>query len=412
MINKVGYKILQLSEAGCDPSEIAKALGLRKEQVIDFLYTLAHCNVIEAEDYLEVKESIGNKVHTQIPTVHIDLRAPIRVAWLITHRCNLMCKHCYISASPSITSDELALPQVKKILERIAENGVFIVYYTGGEPFVRKDFMEILKYTSMLGLKIGISTNGLLLNDDVITELAKLDVIKVQVSLDGASKETHEFIRGPNTFEHTISNIKKLVENNIDTGITFVCHKGNAHELRDVIRLALRLQVKGIKISPLMPWGRAREVLNEYVFSSFMDRVRLITTVNSITKELGINLRNELYIDVGEPEGNEKIYGCPLVMGLTILPNGDVIPCEIFAESLNDEVLLGNLINQDISDIWNSPKAKMFRDHASVSKKKCYLCPYLSKCGSYCIAEMYLKYRRLTPPLNYFKECRHAWSNS
>jgi len=412
MINKVGYKILQLAESGRNSSEIAKALGLREEQVTEFLRTLAQYNVIEAGDYLEIKGSIGTKVHAQIPTVHVDLRAPIRVAWLITRRCNLMCKHCYISASPSVDLDELTLPQVKKILTKMAEDGVFIVYYTGGEPFVRRDFMEILKYTSMLGLKIGISTNGLLLNDDVVRELAKLDVIKVQVSLDGASKETHEFIRGPNTFERTISNIEKLVKNNIDTGITFVCHKGNVHELGDVIRLALRLQVKGVKISPLMPWGRAREVLSEYVFPSFTDRVRLITTVNSITKELGVNLRNELYIDVGEPEEHENPYGCPLVMGLTILPNGDVIPCEIFAERLNDEVLLGNLINQDISDIWNSPKAKMFRDHACISNKTCYLCPYLSKCGSYCIAEIYLKYGRLTPPPNYFKECRHAWSNS
>jgi len=411
LINKIAYEILCLSKSISDASEIAKTLGLEEENVAQFMSTLIKYGIIKA-DYRETekRKDVENKI--QISASYVDLTAPIRVAWLITRKCNLMCRHCYFGAGPSLNSHELSFGCVKNLLQKVADAGVFIIYYTGGEPFVRKDFMEILKLSSDLGLKIGISTNGLLLNENNIEKITQLSVIKVQVSLDGASKGTHEFIRGSNTFERTVSNIKKLVESNIDTGITFVCHKGNIRELEDIIRLGMKLRVKGIKISPLMSWGRARD-LRDYCYPNFEDRVRLIETVSSISKKLGIGLLSELHLDVGKPDEDENPYGCPLVMGLTLLPNADVIPCEVFAESLSSKILLGNLINQDITEMWNSPKARMFRDLACVlNKKACSSCSYLRTCGSYCLAEVYLKYKELTPPSGYFKECKMAWKSS
>lgn len=97
-------------------------------------------------------------------------------------------------------------------------------------------------------------------------------------------------------------------------------------------------------------------------------------------------------------------------MGFSLLPNAEVIPCEVFAENLNSEVILGNLNYQGVEEIWASPKARKFRNMATISNKACNVCPNLNICGSYCIAEIYLKYGELTPPEEYYKECRKAWT--
>lgn len=87
--------------------------------------------------------------------------------------------------------------------------------------------------------------------------------------------------------------IKLLVKNNIQTGITFVCHKKNIHELESVISLASELGVKGIKFSPLMEWGRAKEFLTNYLFS-FNERTKLIKHLLSISQKHGTRLMGVL----------------------------------------------------------------------------------------------------------------------
>lgn len=399
LLNDTGYAILQRYTSS-SITEIADLLGLEEERVIQFIKILQD---ITTDD---VRINREKDIRGTIPSKYADLKAPIRTTWLITRRCNLMCKHCYVGGEPSNEFKELPFMQVKAVLRKLADAGVFVIYFTGGEPFVRQDFMEILEVTSDLGFKIGISTNGLLLNKSVIEKLSDLNVIKIQISLDGAKKDTHEFIRGTNTFEQTICSIKGLVESNIPTGITFVCHKGNIHELEEIIQLAGELKVKGIKISPLMDWGRAKHFLSDYI-PAFEERAKLTKRILFISKKLGVNLLDELHVDVGI---DENPYGCPLVMGFTLLPNGDVIPCEVFAENINREIIMGNLVNQSVEEIWESPKAKIFRDAASiVNKKNCNVCPYLDTCGSYCIAEIYLKHKKLAPPREYFRKCKAAW---
>ena len=399
-VNEAGYQIFShLFLESLSVAETANKMGLEEEEVKKF------ANVLQVlfKERLDVNDL---KLRDNVPSITVDLRAPIRTTFLITKRCNLMCKHCYIGSSPYERTHELTFPQVEDVLKKLANADVFIIYFTGGEPFVRPDFMKILELASDLGFGVGISTNGTLLNDDTVRRLARLNVVKIQVSLDGAKKETHEFIRGPGTFDRTIAAIKKLTEHNVPVGITTVFHRGNIKELKDIVLLANMLGVRGIKVSPLMDWGRAKQTLTDYIFD-FRERVDLIQSVYNLTNEIDINVLNETYIDVGF---DTEPYGCPLTIGLTLLPNADVIPCEVFAENLNEKVILGNLLRQDVKEIWNSRRAEEIRKAALVDSKKCKYCPYLNFCGSYCIAEMFLRFGELYPPEDYFKECRRAYS--
>jgi len=380
-------------------AEVASKLGLREEEVRRF----ADISQVLFKEKLDVSDI---KLRSSVPSTTVDLKAPIRTTFLITKRCNLMCKHCYIGSSPYEKTRELTFQQVENVLKKLVDAGVFVIYFTGGEPFVRSDFMRILELASDLGFGVGVSTNGTLLSDDIVRKLSRLNIVKIQVSLDGARKETHEFIRGPGTFDRTITAIKKLVEYNIPVGITTVFHRGNIKELKDMVLLANRLRVRGIKVSPLMDWGRAKQTLSDCMFD-FRERISLIQEVYNVTSEVGVSVLNETYIDVGfdvEP------YGCPLTIGLTLLPNADVIPCEVFAENLDEKVVLGNLLYQDVKEIWNSHRAKKIREAALIDNKKCKFCPYLNFCGSYCVAEMFLRFGKMHPPKDYFKECRKVYS--
>lgn len=397
-INDIGYKLLQLSSL--TTTQIAQKLGLEEGEVKRFLEVFQ--NITIEHSHMTVKS-----LEDAIPSTIVSLKAPIRVTFLITRRCNLMCKHCYISSSPYVGSKELTFSQIESILKKLADAGVFIVYFTGGEPFVRPDFMKIAELASDLGLGVGISTNGTLLNDDIIHRLSKINIVKIQVSLDGATKETHEFIRGRGTFNKTISAIRKLIEHNIPVGITTVISKKNVNELKELLLLASKLGVKGIKISPLMDWGRAKDMLSEYIFN-FEERVRLIRDVKNMADKIGTGLLNEIYIDVGF---DSEPYGCPLTIGMTLLPNADVIPCEVFAENLSQEVILGNILHQSVEDVWNSSKARIIRDAALIkNKRECSRCAYIDLCGSYCIAEMYLKFGDIHPPKEYFKMCKKTYN--
>ena len=83
---------------------------------------------------------------------------------------------------------------------------------------------------------------------------------------------------------------------------------------------------------------------------------------------------------------------------------------KVFAENLRQEVILGNLLHQTVEEVWNSPKARDIRNAALIKhKKECNRCAYLDLCGSYCIAEMYLKFGNLSPPREYFKMCKKAY---
>lgn len=388
-----------------DITEIANKLGLTDNKVATFIRTLLSEGIITTN--LKHEEPYVS-VSSAIPSTYLELRSPVRITWLITNKCNLSCKHCYIRARPASKSDELPFAQIKDTLRKLAEAGVFTIYFTGGEPFARHDFMDILKEASDLGLKIGISTNGLFINEEIVRMLVEFNVFRTQISLDGATRKTHEFIRGTNTFGRTVTAIKRLVKGGIDVGITFVCHSGNIHELEDVIRLAAGFQAKGVKVSPLMPWGRAKVELNEYI-PPFKFRGELKDSVLLACKRTGVSLLSELHIDIGMPE--EHPFGCPLVMGMTLLPDARVIPCEVFGEKISPDVILGDLKEQTVEEVWLSPKAEWFRRAASVANKHiCNECQHLQVCGSYCIAEIFLKYNTLRPPEEYFKECKTAWT--
>ncbi|MHC1576830.1 MAG: radical SAM protein, partial [Methanosarcinaceae archaeon] len=122
------------------------------------------------------------------------LSAPLSVLWEITNECNLRCKHCLIDAGVQ-DKEEMSLEEVKSTIVQLAELNVLKITFGGGEPLVRKDLMDILDYATGFDLGIKLSTNGMLVNDQLIDRLGDTNVCSVQVSVDGL-ESTHNAFRG------------------------------------------------------------------------------------------------------------------------------------------------------------------------------------------------------------------------
>ena len=148
-----------------------------------------------------------------------------RVLWEITNTCNYNCSYCIFSSETKKYENELTTNEVKQVIKDLKENNFTYIKFTGGEPFTRKDMIEILEYASNLEFDMDISTNASLITKEIAIALKKIKFPMVHVSLDGYSRELHEYVRGKNTFEPTLRGIKYLTENNIYTRIGTVIYK-------------------------------------------------------------------------------------------------------------------------------------------------------------------------------------------
>ncbi len=122
---------------------------------------------------------------------------PLRlVALEITRTCNLACKHCRGDSHDISYPDELTLDEIRAILNNIASFSRPIIIITGGEPLTRPTVFEISAYSTSLKLRTVLATCGHLLNDETVRKLQNSGVLRISVSLDGVSPETHDNFRG------------------------------------------------------------------------------------------------------------------------------------------------------------------------------------------------------------------------
>ena len=112
-----------------------------------------------------------------------------RVLWEITNTCNYHCSYCIFSSEAKKYENELTTDEVKRAIKELKNNNFTYIKFTGGEPFTRKDMIEILRYANRLGFDMDISTNASLITEDIAKELKNINFPMVHVSLDGNDKQ-------------------------------------------------------------------------------------------------------------------------------------------------------------------------------------------------------------------------------
>ncbi len=151
------------------------------------------------------------KVGRLVDQFELGLDAPICLTWELTYACNLSCVHC-LSSSGRRDPRELSTEQCKSIIDELQRMQVFYVNIGGGEPTVRSDFWELVDYATEHQVGVKFSTNGVKIDKKVAARLAASDYVDVQISLDGATAEVNDAVRGPGSFAMAVRALENLAE--------------------------------------------------------------------------------------------------------------------------------------------------------------------------------------------------------
>ncbi len=279
-----------------------------------------------------------------------------RVLWEITNTCNYKCVYCMFSSLYKKYENELTTEEIKKTIRDLKQNNFTYIKFTGGEPFTRKDMTEILEYANKLGFDMDISTNASLITEEIAKKIKDINVPMVHVSLDGANKETNEFVRGNGTFEKTLKGIRCLTKNKVYTRIGTVIYTKNEEQLEDIIKLAIDLNANEIIFSFMEALGRLNG--DETIISK-----KETKDVKQELEKLAIKYKTKIQVKYSFSENKkcEEQGICPAVNKFLYINNfGQVSPCTLVSSKNQEYISTLTLKNNTISEIINSYPIKSY----------------------------------------------------
>lgn len=180
----------------------------------------------------------------------------------ITWSCNIKCDHCIYSCGPSKGDSELDKETVFEFFEELAQRGVNLVAFSGGEPFSVDYFIDLLQKLTDLGMHAKINTNGTLITEDVANQLDDLNVFGVRVSIDGPNAELHDRRRGQGNFERSMEGLEHLQETNIPVSIATTVTSETYEYADQFMELSECVCAEWHHFFPVATKGRAKEQPN------------------------------------------------------------------------------------------------------------------------------------------------------
>ncbi|MEW6605970.1 MAG: radical SAM protein [bacterium] len=337
---------------------------------------------------------------------YIPMSFPMEVMILLTERCNLSCRHCIISSSPTKSrKDELSTEELKRILLELDKGGLLNLILSGGEPLIRNDIWEILLFASRLRFSLSLLTNGILLSlpqIEVLSEIAKRKGrgFWVNISLDGSTPESHARLRGKERiFNRTLQNLKLLVKNNIQCSTETILHQKNKDEIESIIKICFEL---GVKIVTLHPASLSRKRVKEKDLYMTLDEIMEIGYKIEKLKEKYSNygkINFDLYhyfftqpsVRMKKEQEEQKDNSikriklpqncCSAGMySMVISAKGKVYPCdEVYGLQMFE---MGDVRKSILIEIWHNEKWNIFRGGwKREDVKVCNKCMYNESCS-------------------------------
>lgn len=294
--------------------------------------------------------------------------APFSAMISVTNKCNLSCKYC-CNNSTMDHDDDMTREEIIDVLNQLAEMKVFIIHFTGGEMFLRKeifDFFDAVKPWQ----KFTMRTNGTCITKEQIDRLSQYkNSLGIGVSIDGSCEEVNSLTRGNGYFEKSLSSLIYMIEKGLWTNIMFTVTKHNYLDIENMIFLAKELNCK-LTLNKLDPIGRAAHD-NNYGFTT-QELEKLCKMIYELDKKHPNVLQAESFISrynylekcieglgVNEKNLDRIISSCDIGFSfLHIESNGDVYPCSIMTKPV-----LGNIRKENLKSIWlDSPALQQIRN--------------------------------------------------
>ncbi|MCR1784591.1 mycofactocin radical SAM maturase [Nocardioides carbamazepini] len=313
------------------------------------------------------------------------LDAPICLTWELTYACNLECAHC-LSSSGRRDPRELSTEQCKAVIDELQRMQVFYVNIGGGEPTIRPDFWELLEYAVNHQVGVKFSTNGVRITPERARFLASPacgGYVDVQISLDGATAEVNDYVRGPGSYDTALRALQNLQDAGFqDAKISVVCTRQNIGQLDEFKALADRYGAT-LRLTRLRPSGRGADVWDELHPRPAQQR-ELYDWLMAHTADGEQVLTGDSFFHLaafGESLPGLNLCGAGRVVCL-IDPVGDVYACPF---AIHDNFLAGNLLEGGFQQVWQT--SPLFQELRSPQTGgACAKCEFYDSCRGGCMA--------------------------
>jgi len=292
----------------------------------------------------------------------------------------------------------LALPDLIRVYENIVSSAAgrrTKINLTGGEPLLRKDFFDLLRYldSHKTTEELLIITNASLINEHTLDKLKKIKKLKqLKISLDGATEATNDLIRAPGAFKTTLEKINLIQEeSSFRIVIMFTAMRSNIRELAALFELCKDLKVDGLMIERFMPLGQSRHLSSEVI-----DKEDWKFLVKQVCEYMEVDETDNTILPckafwIKFKEDDTELLGAECNLGedtFAILPNGDLLACRRLT------IRIGNLLERNLSNIINGSRILREVTDKSKLKGKCAVC-HVDNCRgcrafAYAVANDYL----------------------
>jgi len=325
------------------------------------------------------------------------------VVWNVTRTCNLHCVHCYADAHDKEYEGELTTEEALRVIDDLAQFGAPVILFSGGEPLLRPDLFQLIRYAKDKGIRGVLSTNGTLITREVVRQLKEFGLSYVGVSIDGP-EPVHDRFRGKKgAFQEALQGIRNCLTEGIRVGVRMTLTKYNYEYIDDVFRLLEEEDIPRACFYHLAYAGRGERLQEKHrvdltgeetrvvvdkIFDFAQDLHRRgiskdILTVDNHTDGVYLYLRARCE----QPERAEEIYrmlkwngGNQSGVAVADIDNLGNVHADQFWSTYS----FGNLRERPFSEIWtdtSDPVMRVLKDRRGQIKGKCSKCPYFEICN-------------------------------
>ncbi|MBW2681150.1 MAG: 12,18-didecarboxysiroheme deacetylase [Deltaproteobacteria bacterium] len=356
-----------------------------------------YCGTVEPSDALRYGR-MSSKLPSHLLQFSRDKR-PV-IVWNITKRCNLKCVHCYAHAKDMAFDSELSTLEGKNLLDDLAEFGVPVILFSGGEPLTRKDLPELAAYAVKKGMRAVISTNGTLITPEKAQTLKEIGLSYVGISLDGMEEINDRFRGMKGAFKAALQGIENCKKAGIKVGLRFTINKSNVAEIPKIFNLLQEMDIPRACFYHLVYAGRGTNLVKEDL--SHQESRNAVDLIMDLTKQLHDKGHIKEVLTVDNHADGPYLYLRLLkenperareVLELLQMNEGNSsgigIGCvswdgEVHADQFWRHYSFGNVKDRPFSEIWtdtSDPLIKKLKEKKKYAKGRCATCRWLDVCA-------------------------------
>ncbi|MBF0477896.1 MAG: radical SAM protein [Candidatus Omnitrophica bacterium] len=326
-------------------------------------------------------------------SVHNERKTGPLFVWNVISRCNLLCSHCYRDSQAGMEAPDLSDEKCLELVSQIKAVNPPIVLLTGGEPLLRKNIFDLIKECKNQGLRVGLSTNGTLIDKSMAQKISQAGVDYVGISIDG-KKEHHDVFRGSKgAYDASWAGLKILNELGVKTGVRFTLTAANSGDLMDILEKTVASGCKRFCLYHLVYAGRASKDLDMTVKAKrdilkiFFTKVKELSAKDPSFDVLTTdNPADGIFMSKIIDDG-EAAMSCIMAHGgcsagdrvVYLDSTGDVYPCQFLRDHS-----LGNVKDQTFLEIWENHSnefLQQLRNKKGLLQGVCGECAHKGICG-------------------------------